>query len=254
MSKQMRISIAGSGNMATRLCYAFQDAGVDIVQLLSSSDSGKRLSGFFEIERVENPAELKPVDVVLLCIKDDALISEYLSQFPESLLLCHTSGSVSLDVFGKRKHSGVFYPLQTLSKNREVEFNNIPVCLEAEDKNDLELLQILASKISNDVRIINSKLRKDIHLAAVFVSNFVNHLYNVSEDLLTEKNIDFDILRPLIMETAAKVQTISPTDAQTGPALRRDHKIIDKHLELLSNHPEYQHIYNIFSKSIAENN
>ena len=252
--KQISISIVGSGNVATRLCYAFQDAGVKVLQLLSASDSGKKLAEFFGIERVENPSELMPADVVLLCIKDDALTPEYIMQFPDNILLCHSSGSVSMDVFGKRIHAGVFYPLQTFSKIREVEFENIPVCLEARDSQDLVVLKQLASTISNDVRIITSAERKKIHLAAIFVSNFANHLYKIAKDLLEENQIDFDILKPLIMETAAKVQEMNPAQAQTGPALRNDNKIIEEHLELLTHKPDYQYIYKIISKSIAENN
>ncbi len=253
-SNPIRVSFVGSGNVATRLCYAFRDAGVEIFQLLSNSSSGKELSEVLDMELITTPKELKPVDVVLLCIKDDALIPDYLSQFPKNLLLCHSSGSVSMEVFENHKRAAVFYPLQTLSKTKEVEFENIPICLEAREKADLKLLTTLAKTISRDVRVVDSKERLQIHLAAVFVSNFANHLYKIAGDLLENSNIDFDILKPLIAETAAKVQMINPLQAQTGPALRHDEEVIKKHIDLLNPYPDYQKIYKLFSKSIAENN
>jgi len=253
-SKPIRVSIVGSGNVATRLCYAFRDAGVEIQQLLSTSKSGKELAETFDIALITSPENMEFVDVVLLCIKDDALHENYISRFDKSLFLCHTSGSVSINIFGSRNKGGIFYPLQTLSKAKEVEFTNIPLCIESKEEKGLHILRDLASLISEDVRIINSEERKRIHLAAVFVSNFANHLYKIAEDLLSENNIDFDILKPLIAETAEKIQTISPTQAQTGPALRKDEMIIKKHLESLSLHPNYKNIYQIFSESISKNN
>ena len=250
----IRISIVGSGNVATRLCYAFRDAGVEIVQLLSTSDAGEKLSELFGIQRIDNPEKLAPVEVVIVSIKDDALQPEYLSGFRGDYLLCHSSGSVAMDVFGEKIRSGVFYPLQTLSDHKEIEFDNIPVCIEAKHEDDLEILKILASKITKDVREIDSEKRMKIHLAAVFVSNFANHLYKIAGDLLKESHLDFDILKPLIAETASKVQTIAPEQAQTGPALRNDLNIINKHLDLLNQHPDYQDIYRIISKSITKHN
>lgn len=252
--KPIKVSIVGSGNVATRLCYAFKDAEVEIVQLLSKSESGKNLSELFDIELITSPEEMVKTDVVLLCIKDDTLEDNYFSKFDKALFLCHTSGSVGLNVFKTRANAGVFYPLQTFSKAKEVEFQNIPLCLEAKQEKDLKTLEILSQYISNDIRIINSEERKQIHLAAVFVSNFVNHLYKIAEDLLKDNNLDFDILKPLIKETAEKVQFLNPNQAQTGPALRKDKKIIEKHLKMLGSRPDYQDIYNLISKSITKNN
>ena len=254
ISKPIKVSIVGSGNVATRLCYAFKDAEVEIVQLLSKSESGESLSELFDIELIASPEEMIKTDVVLLCIKDDALHDNYFSRFDKALFLCHTSGSVGLNVFETRARAGVFYPLQTLSKAKEVEFQNIPLCLEAKQEKDLKTLEILADYISSDVRVINSEERKRIHLAAVFVSNFVNHLYKIAEDLLEDNNLDFDILKPLIAETAEKVQSLNPNQAQTGPALRKDQKIIEKQLKMLGYYPDYQDIYKLISKSIAKNN
>ena len=253
-SKPIQVSIVGSGNVATRLCHAFQNAGVELRQLVSASASGKELAKSFGMELLTTPKNIKKVDVVLLCITDDALQGDFLSQFDKSLFLCHTSGSVSINIFDSWNKGGVFYPLQTLSKAKEVAFNNIPICVESKEEKGLFILKALANSISQDIRIINSEERKRIHLAAVFVSNFANHLYKIAEDLLSENNINFDILKPLIAETAEKIQTISPAQAQTGPALRGDELIIKNHLESLSLHPNYQNIYKIISASIARNN
>ncbi|OIP02284.1 MAG: hypothetical protein AUJ98_01855 [Bacteroidetes bacterium CG2_30_33_31] len=246
------ITIVGSGNVARRLCHAFRNARIPINQILSSSTTGKKLAEDFNSQIISSPNEITDGSIVLLCIKDDSLKKSYLEKFKGNYLLCHTAGSVSIEVFGDRKKAGIFYPLQTLSADREIDFANIPICLEANNLKDLSILKILAKNISKDVRVINSEQRLQIHLAAVFVSNFANHLYKIAEDILKEKDISFDILKPLIKESARKIQILSPEKAQTGPALRKDKNVISKHLKLLDKHKEFQKIYKIISNSIIE--
>jgi predicted short-subunit dehydrogenase-like oxidoreductase (DUF2520 family) len=141
--------------------------------------------------------------------------------------------------------------LQTLSAAREIDFSNVPVCVEALSGEDTALLESLAGKITSDVRVMNSAQRMKTHLAAVFVSNFVNHLYKIAADILEDEGTDAGILNPLIAETAAKVMTMSPEEAQTGPAKRGDKTVLDKHLQLLKDMKDYREIYKLLSESIS---
>ncbi len=253
-SKNLRIGIVGSGNMATRLTKVFIDNGQKPVCILSNSVSGSKLSETFFLPLISLPEEASKVDLWLVCLRDELLTPEFASRFSEDAFLCHTAGSVGLDAFGHRKRNGVFYPLQTLSKEREVNFRHIPICIEASVESDLEILETLAKTISEDVRRMDSEQRLAAHLAAVFVSNFVNHFYKIGKELLSEKNLDFGLLKPLILETALKALEISPENAQTGPALRNERKVMEKHLELLKNKTQLAEIYNIISKSIQDGN
>jgi len=145
---------------------------------------------------------------------------------------------------------GVFYPLQTFSKQKKIKFRNIPFCIEANNKKNENILKNIADKISDKVFIINSEQREYIHIAAVFSCNFTNYFYSVSEKLLKKNNIDFNILLPLIQETTQKIKKFKPSEVQTGPAARNDIKIIKKHLEKLKKNPEQQKLYNLISKNI----
>ena len=145
---------------------------------------------------------------------------------------------------------GVFYPLQTFSKNREVNFSEIPVFIEANStENEKKLFQI-AEKISGKVSVLNSEKRLYLHISAVFACNFVNHFYTIAAEVLKSEEVPFDALLPLIMETAAKVQNMEPEKAQTGPAVRFDENVISKHTEVLQSFPEFQKLYDIVSESI----
>jgi predicted short-subunit dehydrogenase-like oxidoreductase (DUF2520 family) len=142
-----------------------------------------------------------------------------------------------LDALSEKNRKGVFYPLQTFSKNREVNFNNVPICVEATEAEDLKLLMNLGKSLSEKVVEVNSEERTKLHLAAVFVNNFVNHLYAIGDDILSDNELPFDLLHPLIEETASKIKTLAPSQVQTGPASRGDQKTIEKHLHLLKEGP-----------------
>jgi predicted short-subunit dehydrogenase-like oxidoreductase (DUF2520 family) len=157
--------------------------------------------------------------------------------YREALIL-HTSGATPLSVFRDFKQAGVFYPLQTFTKNKPVNFKEIPICVEAKNKEQLEIIKQMAAKLSPAVYEITSDQRKSLHVAAVFVSNFVNFLYTQGEDICRENEIPFEILHPLIKETAVKIKDLSPFDAQTGPAKRGDSDVIKEHLALLNDGPE----------------
>lgn len=249
----INFAIVGSGHVATRLADAFISAGQIPKGILSNSEQGKELAKSLNLPLFKSPQEAKNIDLWILCIKDDALNEEYASQFPKDALVCHTAGSVPISILGRKNKTGVFYPLQTLSKDKKIDFANIPICLEGQNDEDIEVLKKLASSISSDIRILNSDQRMSAHLAAVFVSNFVNYCYHIGFDLLDSQGVDFNILAPLIEETANKIKYLSPQNAQTGPAKRGDQNIMEKHIELLKSWPEYQNIYKILSHAIERN-
>jgi predicted short-subunit dehydrogenase-like oxidoreductase (DUF2520 family) len=196
--------------------------------------------------------DLAKADIYIIAVSDDA-ISKVSLQLPfENRLVVHTSGSVSLDALDKKNRKGSFYPLQTFSKGKEIDFSKIPICLESENKTDFDVLEKVAQSISNTVFKINSEQRKALHISAVFVNNFVNHLYQMGNEICIENNVPFEILKPLILETANKVMTLSPKEAQTGPAKRNDNKTIEAHLDFLSNENQAT-IYKILTQSIQNN-
>ena len=196
-------------------------------------------------------SQLQTVDVTIIAVSDNA-IADVSKQLPfENQLVVHTSGSLSMEALDPKNRKGVFYPLQTFSKSKEVDFKVIPICLEAQNDNDFKTLEILAKTISNSVTTITSEQRKALHVAAVFVSNFTNHLYQIGNEICVENNIPFEILKPLIQETANKILSLSPIDAQTGPAKRNDTQTINTHLNFLSDDNQKE-IYKILTKSIID--
>ena len=246
----IEIVLLGSGNVATHLFKAFSAAeGIRVKQVYNHS---KGSLDFFRshTEVTTNISELAPADVYLLALKDDVIheVSENLKH--QNGLVVHTSGSVSLDALGNCSRRGVFYPLQTFSKDNEVNYCTIPFCLEANQPEDLELLKKVAEKISGQSFEISSEQRKKLHLSAVFVCNFVNHLYAVGEQICHKSEIPFEILKPLILETANKVQHASPAMVQTGPAIRNDRSTIDAHLQLLESSEENRKIYQLLTSAI----
>lgn len=163
----------------------------------------------------------------------------------------HTAGSMPMSVFkGMAQHYGVLYPMQTFSKQREVDFSIIPCFVEANDEFAQKQIEGLAREISGRVYQLSSEDRKYLHLSAVFACNFANHCYAISQELLEEHGIPFDVMLPLINETAAKVHEMKPKDAQTGPAVRYDENVLGKQRKLLENHPHFKKVYDSMSKSI----
>lgn len=248
----IRLSIIGSGNVAQHLIHAFSNATeTELVQVFSRNTES--VSHLISIDKItSNLSELKPVDVTIIAVTDDA-IADVSKQLPfENQLVVHTSGSVTMETLNNKNRKGVFYPLQTFSKSKEVDFKTIPVCIEAENDTDFELLVNVAKAISNSVNSVNSEQRKALHVAAVFVSNFTNHMYLIGNEICKENKLPFDILKPLIQETANKILTLSPTEAQTGPAKRKDTQTINAHLNFLTDENQKE-IYKILTKSIIDN-
>ena len=171
---------------------------------------------------------------------------------PNNGIWVHTAGSIPMNIFSSfTENYGVFYPLQTFSKTRDVDFSRIPVFIEGKNDEIVSSLKETAEKITSDVRDADSGQRKELHLAAVFACNFTNHMYAIAAKLIEDKGLAFDSIRPLIAETAAKIEEIEPYKAQTGPAIRYDEGVINKHLALLQN-DTFKDIYSLLSKSIHE--
>lgn len=251
----MQIVLIGAGNLATQLAPALAAKGHRFLQVYSRTESSaQQLARVLDCEAVVQPEQIRPdADLYICALKDDAL-SQVLprASFGRGLLV-HTAGSLSMQVLAEyTPNHGVFYPLQTFSKQIRVDFSRVPFFIEAAFPDGLEILRALALDLSEKVVPADSAQRKQLHLSAVFACNFVNYLYSIAEDLVNEKGIDFEYLLPLIEETARKVQTLTPVQAQTGPAVRFDRAVMDHHLNLLHEHPHWQCLYETLSKGIHE--
>jgi predicted short-subunit dehydrogenase-like oxidoreductase (DUF2520 family) len=251
----MKIVIIGSGNVATHLANALYSAKLEIVQVWSYHyENASHLAAQVNATAIKSLMQVdKFADLCLIAVKDDAIegIASQLKDFRG--LVAHTSGAINIDVFANMyEEYGVFYPLQTFSKNNPLDFSNIPLCVEANTNNALQKLNDLAGKLSRNVLEIDSEKRKVLHLAAVFACNFTNHLYALAGKILDSNGLEFDIIRPLINETASKVQLALPTEVQTGPAIRNDEATIKKHTKLLLEQPQLLEIYKTLSESIKK--
>ena len=248
----IQITLIGSGNVAQHLIKAFTKSElVEIAQVFSRKK--EKLSSIIEFDKIVSDYEdLKEADLYIIAVTDNA-ITEVSQQLPfNNQLVVHTSGTASIETLDDKNRKGVFYPLQTFSKNKEIDFSVIPICLEADNTFDFRVLETVAKSISKAVFPINSEQRKALHVAAVFVNNFTNHLYQIGHEICEENQVPFDILKPLIQETAQKIKTLDPIDAQTGPAKRGDSSTIEAHLEYLTNENQ-KNIYKILTQSIQHN-
>lgn len=248
----IKITLIGSGNVSQHLINAFaKNSAIELIEVYSRTK--KEIAPLLDSNKiVTDLALLKEADLYIIAVSDDA-ISIVSEQLPfKNKLVAHTSGTASLQAINTKNRSAVFYPLQTFTKNKEVDFKVIPLCLEAENNTDYLVLETVAKSISDAVYSINSEQRKALHVAAVFVNNFTNHLYQIGQEICEEHQVSFDILKPLIAETANKINTLSPIEAQTGPAKRNDITTIESHLSYLSNENQ-KNIYTLLTKSIQNN-
>ncbi|MCK0189058.1 Rossmann-like and DUF2520 domain-containing protein [Arenibacter sp. F20364] len=245
------IVLLGTGNVAKHLFNAFgRIREVNILQVLGRDED--HLSYFKEkVATASDFTKIMDSDIYIIAVSDDAIskVAPFLQQ--KKGLVAHTSGSVPLKSLGRQKSRGVFYPLQSFSEGRTIDFKKVPICIEAEDKNDLALLKKLAQFLSLEVHEISSDQRKSLHLAAVFVNNFTNYLFTIGHNICKDNNLPFSILTPLIKETVNKLDYLPPDDAQTGPAKRNDAKTMERHINQLNN-KNYQDIYSLLSKLIGE--
>ena len=251
-----KVIIIGSGNVAQHLIVAFQNhqnsgTEIDLVQVFSRQKES--ISHLIDLDKITDDMDtLAEADLYIIAVSDDA-IADVSSQLPfKNRLVVHTSGSIPLDSLNENNRKGVFYPLQTFTKSKDVDFRIIPICLESENATDFQLLEKVAKTISDKVFAINSEQRKALHVAAVFVNNFVNHLYEIGQEICQEHQVPFEILKPLIAETAQKIMVLSPEEAQTGPAKRNDSATIEAHEAFLSNENHLK-IYKTLTQSIQHN-
>ena len=247
------VVIIGAGNLATQLSLALHEKGIEILQVYSrTEESAKVLAKKVESDFTNSLHEINSkADLYIFALSDKALLPTLGEMFVPMEKVVHTAGSIPADVFDNyARDYGVFYPLQTFSKQRKVDFSNIPICIEANDKELQNELFDLGTKISNSVHLITSEQRKQLHLAAVFTCNFVNHMYSIGQKLLEEKDVNFELLQPLIQETAQKVLELDPISAQTGPAVRFDEEIMNSHEKALKDSPDFQKLYRFVSESI----
>jgi predicted short-subunit dehydrogenase-like oxidoreductase (DUF2520 family) len=252
----MRITLIGSGNVATHLAAAFKNAGHFIVQVYSRDMHNAALLAYHvKAEAINDLTQINPeTDLFIISVKDDAITDIAKQLAPYKILTVHTSGATDLAVLSTIiPKAGVLYPLQTFSKTREVDFWQVPLCIEGADENITTELEYLSRTISNKVYRINSAQRKILHLAAVFACNFPNYLYDVARQLLEKHEMEFDLLKPLILETAQKVQDNFPAAVQTGPAVREDQTTMSAHLALLADEPQLKMIYELLSQGIITN-
>lgn len=253
----MKIILIGAGNLATHLGKAIFEAGHDVVQVFSRTmQSASVLASQLGAQPVTEITSVRDdADMYIFSVKDSALaeLVPRVCKKNENQVFLHTAGSIPMSMFrGMALHYGVLYPMQTFSKQREVDFLKIPCFVEANDEFALRQIGDLAHQVSQRVYQLSSEDRRYLHLSAVFACNFVNHCYAISQDILQERGIPFDVMLPLIDETAAKVHELSPMDAQTGPAVRYDTNVIRAQGALLKANPIVKDIYDRMSMSIHQ--
>ncbi|MXV37738.1 DUF2520 domain-containing protein [Flavobacteriaceae bacterium Ap0902] len=246
------VTILGAGNVAHHLARAFVENTIEVKQIYNRTlHKAQSIGENNRIPFTDKISELDRADIFVIASSDSA-ISELSMHIPfDDALVVHTSGSIPMDILKRHERYGVLYPLQTFSKGRELEYDEIPFYIEASNEEDAELLKKLAKRISNRVYITDSKQRAELHLSAVWASNFVNHMYYIAAEMAEKAGMSFDHLLPLIEETAAKVQDLSPKDAQTGPAKRNDKIVLEKHESLIDN-SFYLDLYQRISHSITK--
>ncbi len=253
--QKYHVSFIGSGNVAFHLAKALCEAGVVIDEVWSPNAIHRQaLAAEVKAKEADKLTALTTASDVYIIAVPDGKVAEVVAAMPKvEGIVAHTSGITSMQVVSKRfKNSGVFYPLQTFSKQRPVAVNEVPFCIEGNTEYATQTLTQLAAMLSKNIHAVSSDERKKLHLAAVFVSNFVNHLYQTANTITNENNLPFSLLIPLIEEVAAKIKTLSPAEAQTGPARRNDKKTIAVHREMLNAHPDFEVLYNLITGQITK--
>ena len=245
------VVLLGAGNVATHLYKAFKNSDDVVVKQWYNRTLSSISLYTNEVDITDNLNELKEADIYILAVSDDS-IAQLSQDLPfENRLIAHTSGSVAMHDLDKKNQISVFYPLQTFSKDADVDITEVPICIEVYQKENRQILKDLANAIGCKSHKISTEQRQSIHLAAVYVNNFTNQLYRIGHEICESNNIEFDIMKPLILETARKIQDMSPYVAQTGPAKRNDKKTIKRHLKQIENE-EHKAIYELLTASIKK--
>lgn len=249
----MKIVCIGSGNVATHMAIALKEVGAEIIQVYSRNhQNAEILAALTRAKAISRWEDLnRQADCYLIAVKDEVIASVAAQLIGLKGLVVHTSGATSLSSLSLLgKGYGVLYPLQTFSRTKAVDLKKVPLCIEGDSLESLERISAIAHLISPLVSEVDSAQRTILHVAAVFACNFSNHLYHLSAEILAAHQLEFDLLKPLIMETAKKIQNSNPADVQTGPAIRNDVDTMKKHLSLLQDKPALQEIYTLLSNSI----
>jgi predicted short-subunit dehydrogenase-like oxidoreductase (DUF2520 family) len=245
----LTVDLIGSGNVAYHLAHRFARVGINLrtVYVRNAEKVNQFPSGFSSqpLDALRDHAGDHPL---VMAVSDDA-IPALAEKIPHHSLVMHTSGSAALNALPQPLRA-VLYPLQSFSRARSVDWQNVPLIIEASNDEAFSAVQMLANAISNRVESLNSEQRLHLHLAAVIVNNFVNHLFGLSAGYLASKQLPFDLLQPLIHETASKIGEIPPMDAQTGPAKRNDQTTIQRHLKMLADHPDAHAAYKLLTEQI----
>ncbi len=248
------VSIIGTGNVGWHMAKAMHQHGIAVINVVSRTQkNAEALASLVGAEAASGPEALyREPDLCMFCVSDDALEDVVKTCYMDTgTILVHTSGSTGMEVFKKESNNtGVFYPLQTFTRGREMTYDHVPFLVEGATPLVAESLLQLARKISGTAFEANADLRRKVHIAAVFACNFSNHLAAVASDLLKESGLDFKLLRPLLEETAGKLQSMDPFHAQTGPAVRKDMKIVQSHITALEDRPEEAAIYTLLTNNI----
>ena len=246
----MQIVLIGSGNVAFHLAKAFTEAQIPVSQIFgrNTTELQKISEQFFIPFSTETLAD---ADLYIISVSDSSIAEVSSLIKNKNALVTHTSGSVSREALNGNYRKSVFYPLQTFSKSKNLDYSKIPFFIDAENENDEEILKNLASKISKNVMLANDEKRKYIHLTAVFACNFVNHLYARAKEISDSQGIPFDYFLPLIDETTQKIHELEPKLAQTGPAIRNDEKVLKLHESLLTDEEKLK-IYKTLNESIKK--
>ena len=250
-----QIVLIGAGNVAVNLGTALYKEGYLISQVYSPTKrSAEALAKKINAKAVTDLKDLSgEAAIYIIAVKDDAIEKVAKKLHLKNKIVVHTSGTAPLNILKNvSENYGVFYPLQTFSKERVIDFKHVPICIEASNKATAESLKYFAKSISSNVQSIDSEQRRIIHLAAVFACNFSNHMYAVAENILSKNKLSLNLLKPLIEETAVKIKNNPPSEMQTGPAVRGDKKTMKAHLKLLSDKKEYKQLYTLISKSIID--
>lgn len=254
----MRIALIGSGRVASCMGPRLKEAGHTVTGVFSRTlANAEQLAGVLGAPAFDDLNAIPESDACLTMLTDDALIqlAPAIVKGREDTLFIHTAGSVSAQVWkdaGAGRY-GVMYAMQTFSKGAVIDWPQVPVFVEGSSVAEQEIIMSLAHDLSGNVSVLSSKGRKKLHIAAVFASNFSNRMYAISERILATEGVPFSVMLPLVRETARKVESMSPEDAQTGPAVRGDRKVIDEHVQLLKDCPEYAELYRLISIDINHN-
>lgn len=254
-----RISLIGSGRVAQQLAQRCVQCGLEIAEVYSRNEEHAiALAKKIQSKTCRQLADLETnSDLYLLAVSDDAIeeVAIALSQcLPATAFVAHTSGATKLQALDIFQNRGIFYPLQTFSSEQQVDFSTVPFCVTASDLNWQESLVVLANRLGAKAYLMSDEQRAYLHVAAVFANNFTNHCYHIAQQLTKEQAIPFELLRPLILATAQNIQSYSPKSRQTGPAIRGDQRTLNRHLDLLKDHPNWQTIYRMMSEQIKEEN